>query len=242
MSISSEIINFAAFRTNPFSKKDLLKFFKAGTEEVSAETVNVLLDRLVEGGKLAKIGRGLFSFSGNIKPPYIYKQSEAEIEMASDLKRMFPFVTCCVWKANAITPFMQHIPSMSFVLVDVERVAMDAVFQHLQRKYPKSMILLNPTRRDCDRYLNMDNIIVVRPLIAEAPLSTYRGMYIPSIEKILVDIVCDIEFDYVCGAELSHIYDNALESVNVNQKKLLRYSSRRNRKDRIKQILNLQIP
>ena len=61
MSISSEIINFAAFRTNPFSKKDLLEFFKAGTEEVSAETVNVILNRLVEGGKLEKIGRGLFS-------------------------------------------------------------------------------------------------------------------------------------------------------------------------------------
>ena len=80
--------------------------------------------------------------------------------------------------------------------------------------------------------------VVVRPLIAEAPLSSYQGINTPSIEKILVDIVSDKEFDYAGGAELYHIYTNAIESVDVNQKKLLRYASRRNRKERIEQILN----
>ena len=237
MTISSEIIKFATSRTSPFTRKELLEFLKAGSEDVSAETVHVLLNRLVESGKLAKVGRGLFSLLNNTKPPYIYTPSDAENEMSTALKRKFPFVTCCVWKANAITPFMHHIPSMSFVLVDVERIAMEAVFQHLQAQYPESMILLNPSQNDCDRYLNMDNIIVVRPLIAEAPLSSYQGINTPTIEKILVDIVSDKEFDYAGGAELYHIYNNVLESVDVNQKKLLRYASRRNRKERIEQIL-----
>jgi len=237
MTISSEIIKFATSRMSPFSKKELIEFLKAGTEDVSAGTVYVLLNRLVESGKLVKVGRGLYSLSDKIKPLYIYIPSDAENEMSSALKRKFPFVNCCVWKANAITPFMQHIPSMSFVLVDVERIAMEAVFQHLQGQYSGSMILLNPSQSDCDRYLNMDNIIVVRPLIAEAPLSTYQGTNTPCIEKILVDIVADKEFDYAGGAELYHIYNNVFESVAVNQKKLLRYASRRNRKERIEQIL-----
>ena len=237
MTISSEIIKFATSRTLPFSKKELLEFLKAGTEDVSAGTVHVLLERLVGSGKLAKAGRGLFSLSNEIKPPYVYTPSNTENELSAALKRKFPFVTYCVWKANAITPFMQHIPSMSFVLVDVERIAMEAVFQYLQGQYPKNMILLNPSKSDCERYLNMDNIFVVRPLIAEAPLSSYQGINIPSIEKILVDIVSDKEFDYVGGAELHHIYNNVFESVDVNQKKLLRYASRRNKKERIEQIL-----
>ena len=102
----------------------------------------------------------------------------------------------------------------------------------------ENMVLLNPSQSDCDHYLIMDNIIVVRPLIAEAPLSSYQGINTPSIEKILIDIVSDKEFNYAGGAELYHIYSNALESVNVNLKKLLRYASRRNRKEKIKQYLN----
>ena len=237
MTISTEIIEYATSRTTPFTKKELLEFLNTNIEDVSAGTVHILLNRLVENGKIVKVGRSLFSLSNKIKPSYVYIPSDSESEMSLAIKKKFPFVTCCVWKANAITPFMQHIPSMSFVLVDVERIAMDAVFQHLQGLYPESMILLNPSQSECDRYLNMDNVIVVRPLIAEAPLSSYQGISTPSIEKIMVDIVSDKMFDYAGGAELYHIYNNVFESVDVNQKKLLRYASRRNRKERIEQIL-----
>lgn len=237
MTISSEILKFATSRTNPFSKKELLDFLKTATADISVGTVNVLLKRLIGRGKLANVGRGLFSLSNETKPTYVYTPSYTENELSAALKRKFPFLTYCVWKSNAITPFMQHIPSMSFVMVDVERIAMDAVFQYLQGQYPESMILLNPSKNDCERYLNMDNIIVVRPLIAEAPLSSDQGTTIPSIEKILVDTVSDKEFDYAGGAELHHIFNNVFESVDVNQKKLLRYASRRNKKERIEQIL-----
>lgn len=240
MTIISEIIKFATTRTSPFTKKELLEFLKADKEDVSAGTVYVLLNRLVESGKLtksSKAGYCIFTLSKQVKPPYVYTPNDVEREISAALKRQFPFVTCCVWKANTITTFMQHIPSMSFVLVDVERIVMEAVFQYLQGQYPESMILFNPTQSDCDRYLNMDNVIVVRPLIAEAPLSSYQGINAPSIEKILVDIVSDKEFDYAGGAELYHIYKNVFESVDVNRKKLLRYASRRNKKKRIEQIL-----
>lgn len=237
MIISSEIVKYATSRTNPFTKKELLEFLKAGNEDVSAGTVHVLLNRLVENGKLVKVGSGLFSLTSNTKPPYVYIPSDAESAMSAAVKRKFPFVTFCIWKANAITSFMQHISSMSFVLVDVERIAMEAVFHNLQGQYPESMILLNPSQSDCDHYLHMDNIIVVRPLIAEAPLTSYQGINAPSIEKILVDIVSDMEFDFAGGAELHHIYNNVFESVDVNRKKLMRYASRRNKKERIEQIL-----
>ncbi|MCQ2289964.1 MAG: hypothetical protein MJZ63_01640 [Muribaculaceae bacterium] len=237
MTFSSEIIKFATSKNKPFTRKELQEFLMASRKDISTGTLHVLLNRLLENGKLAKIGRGLFSLSSNTKPQFVYIPSEAESTMAAALKRKFPFVKCCVWKANAITPFMHHVPSMSFMLVDVERIAMEPVFQFLQSQYPKSMILLNPSHSDCDRYLNMDNIIVVRPLIVETPLSSHQGTNTPSIEKILVDIVADKEFDYAGGAELFHIYTNAFETVDVNQKKLLRYASRRNRKKRIEQIL-----
>ena len=99
------------------------------------------------------------------------------------------------------------------------------------------MILLNPSKEDCERYLNMDNAVIVRPLIAEAPITAFQGINIPTIEKILVDIVADKEFEYANGAEMYHIYKNVFEAVDVNQKKMLRYASRRNKKQIIIQIL-----
>lgn len=237
MTISSEIIKFATSRATPFTKKELLDYLKADTENVTAGTTNVLLNRLIEAGKITKVGRNLFSISDKIKPVYEYKQGDEEYEMATALQKKFPFVTLCVWKANAITPFMQHIPSTSFLLVDVERIAMESVFQHLQSLYPGKMILLNPSKEDCEHYLNMDNTVVVRPLIAEAPLAAYQGISVPRIEKILVDIVADNEFDYANGAEMYYIFKNVFEAVDVNQKKLLRYASRRNKKQIIEQIL-----
>ena len=58
------------------------------------------------------------------------------------------------------------------------------------------------------RYLNMDNAVIVRPLIAEAPMTAYQGINVPTIEQILVDIVSDKEFDYANGAEMYHIFKN----------------------------------
>jgi predicted transcriptional regulator of viral defense system len=83
----------------------------------------------------------------------------------------------------------------------------------------------------------MDNAVIVRPLIAEAPITAFQGINIPTIEKILVDIVADKEFEYANGAEMYHIYKNVFEAVDVNQKKMLRYASRRNKKQIIEQIL-----
>lgn len=239
MTISSEIVNYACSRAVPFTRKELLEYMNANTYNVSAGSIHVLLNRLVETEKLTKVSHGLYSFSGKTQPPYSYTPNSDEYELSKNLKHKFPFVTCCVWKANAITPFMQHIASMSFLLVDVERIAMESVFQYLQELYPKKMILINPSQSDCERYLNMDNIIVVRPLILESPLSCNQGINTPRIEKILVDIVSDKEFDYAGGAELYHIYKNALASVHVNKRTLLRYASRRNKKEKIEQIINL---
>lgn len=110
-------------------------------------------------------------------------------------------------------------------------------FLFLPNLFPEKMILLNPSKEDCERYLNMDNAVIVRPLIAEAPITAYQGINIPTIEKILVDIVSDKEFDYAKGAEMYHIFKNVFEAVDVNQKKMLRYASRQNKKQIIIQIL-----
>ena len=89
-------------------------------------------------------------------------------------------------------------------------------------------------------YNNIDiskEAIIVKPLISESPLVIENDISSPRLEKILIDIMCDDDMDYLHGSEWLYIFNNALNSYNINRATLLRYSARRNAKERIKEIL-----
>lgn len=94
-----------------------------------------------------------------------------------------------------------------------------------------------PSVTDFNRYINGNQAIIIRPLISEAPLQIIDGIKVPSIEKILVDIIEDIEFSFLQGAELHSVYSAIFEQYNVNKNKLFRYATRRNRKQEVEQLL-----
>ena len=66
-------------------------------------------------------------------------------------------------------------------------------------------------------------------LVREAPVTEFDGCHLPTIEKMLVDAVSDNELSFMQGNEIHTIYANA--------HRLLRYASRRNRKDKVERIL-----
>lgn len=99
-------------------------------------------------------------------------------------------------------------------------------------------ILLAPSLIECDRYLTGTDAIVVRHLIGQSPLTLVDGCTVPRLEKILVDVIGDNELFFTSGYETYNIFEFALERNHINKSKLLRYASRRNRKDKVEQILN----
>ena len=94
---------------------------------------------------------------------------------------------------------MHHIPSLSFVLVDVEREVAESVFNLLNSDSSKRVYLI-PSLTDFERYINTNEVIIVRPLISESPLQLVDGIKTPTIEKILVDIASDVEFSFFAGS------------------------------------------
>ena len=53
------------------------------------------------------------------------------------------------------------------------------------------------------------------------------GVTVPMLEKLLVDIRCDADFDYLGGGEAFRMLENAVSLYLVNRTKLLRYAGRR---------------
>ena len=238
MTATERILTYASMQGQPFRKRDLLD--SLGTQIVSEATANVLLSRLVEQGKLVKVGHGLYSLAEKGKLSFLYKPSEGEKEIARIIKEKFPFAEFCIWKPSVLIPYMRHIPALGMTFVDVERTAMESVFFFLQGAALEIPILLNPTPLEIERYITTDKVLIVRPLIIEAPLTLVDNTPVPTLEKILVDSSGDKELSFAQGAELFTIFENAFSMNDINVSRLLRYASRRNRKEQILKIINTQ--
>ncbi len=236
MTIADRIMVFAASNEQPFRRRDLLQAL--ASDSVSTASAHVQLNRLVAHGKLTKVGFGLYSLPKNDKSNFIYKPSEEEKNVARQLKEKFPLVNFCVWQPSVLVSYMRHLPAVRMTFVDVERVAMEAVFYFLQETLTPTLVLLNPTSQECERYITNEETVIVRLLVNEAPITMVEDTPVPTLEKILVDAASDKELLFAQGAEYLTILEDAFESHNVNTSRLLRYASRRNRKEQIQRMIN----
>jgi len=196
--------------------------------------VNWRVFELVRQGVLERVGKGKFtvgesSFYLPDISPEIFKVDKA-------IKKAFPFVSYCVWPEKWINEFSRHISKTGIILVDIERDSAESVYFTLKDYFKE--VFYKPSRELLQDYIQgLENATVVRNLVSEAPIQTVNGVSTVTIEKLLVDIFCDMEFEYLQGREIGHIYENAFSRYSVNQTKLLRYAARKGKKDEIMRII-----
>jgi len=236
MTTTESIRTFASTHAGPFKRKELLETLGVKGDKKAEQAFSLQLNRLVSSGKLERVGYGSYRLPDGGKE-YVYRLTEEERKIYSLIKTSFPFIDFCVWRPSCLTPFMQHVPNVDIILVDVDRDSMEAVFLKLQATIENRPVLLNPSRKELELYMNAMNAVVIRPLVQESPLIEVDGCCVPRIEKVLVDATGDAIFDYAGGSELYSIFQNVFSSYDVNKAKMLRYADRRNRKDAIKKIL-----
>ena len=85
-------------------------------------------------------------------------------------------------------------------------------------------------------------VIFVKNLVSEAPLQEVSSVPMPTLEKLLVDILRDTDFFYLQGSESDRIIENAFNLYTINRNRLFRYADRRKVKKELSSILeNLNI-
>ena len=107
---------------------------------------------------------------------------------------------------------MQHIPNLNLLIVEIERIGMEPAFNLLQEKESERRVIFNPSSDDYARYVSGFPSIIVKPLISQAPLIDFGGINMPRLEKVMVDILGDIEFDFARERELYTIIDLSFAS------------------------------
>jgi len=184
-----------------------------------------------------RIERGVYKLHDDARKDFSVVCSEEIRQINQQIKSQFPFADYCLWPASALMPYMHHIPNLNLLFVDVEREVAESVFNLLNTNSNKRVFLM-PSFTDFERYISTNEAIIIRPLISESPLQIVEGINTPTIEKILVDIVGDVEFSFLLGTEINYVYSTIFERHNINKNKLLRYSARRGRKEEVEQLIN----
>lgn len=198
-------------------------------------TINTNLYRLKKNKILSTPTRGIYTLeTGTIFHP----RADAKLKkIASRIRRKYPFVDYCVWDTSWLNDFMLHQPFRRFTVVEVEKSAVESVFALLSVEF--KYVYLNPDHVLFERYINTkDEVIIVKHLNSEAPTITDDQIVFPTLEKLLVDMLIDENLFSAQQGELDYIFKSAYKKFTINESKMKRYASRRNREVELEKRLN----
>jgi len=218
-----------------FTTNDMYGFFSQTQPDIKKATVNWRIYDLVRQGILKRIGRGMYALGqGNCFLPLLTKKQK---NISSRIKKQFPLITFCCWHTSALKEFFQHFAVYDFLLIEAERETIDAVFHFI--KETNKNTFKEPSRDIMENFVfDGKDAVIVKSLISEAPLQDVDAVTVPTIEKILVDLVADSEtFFFLQGHEMLNVFESAMGKYTVNTDRLLRYAKRRNKKEELQKIL-----
>ena len=209
MTAENQIIDIARKQNGLFTRKDLLNAVRSGMKNISEGSLVVLLNRMLAENKIIRVSYGKYKLNEDLKYDFLYEPSEFMLSLNRHIKEKFPFIDYCIWQPSIFASMMLHVPAVRTTLVDVEREAMESVFMSLQNMEFAIPVFFNPKQEDADRYITNRDMIIVRPLVKEAPIDIIDGCPVPTLEKMLVDAISDKELQHLQGNELYTIYSNA---------------------------------
>ena len=214
---------------------DVLDFYLSKYANVNKNTIHYNIFNLLNKGVIERIGRGKYRI-GNQKTftPFLSKSIKI---INTRLMNEFPFLGIAVWSTEWIVNWMLNIPRVHKIIIEVEEEAQENVYNFIS-DFRKN-VFLEPSSQILDKYANQNmNQIIVKKLITESPLRRINNLRIPTIEKIVVDLIIDVNiFSAFQGRDLDSIVENAYRFYTINEDKLLRYASRRNKSDLVDKFI-----
>jgi DNA-binding Lrp family transcriptional regulator len=210
------------------SIKELLVRLQEVEPDLAHSTLKWRIYSLKEQGLIKNIGRGLYSLGSNL--PVFRAPVTKKIRLINNvIKVEFPYLNFSIWSTQWLSDYMLHQPMSHIILVDVDPDASTSVFNKLKDKWRNTKVLYKPTAEEFDRYaVGVQNLVIVKDLISEAPIEKVDGISVPMLEKIIVDIYTEKNiFAAFNGSEISIIFNEIDSKYLISRTKLLRYARRR---------------
>ena len=215
-----------------FNVTDIFHFYSEQNPNIPQTTVNWRVHNLVQSGFIQRVGRGIYRLGKS--NPFQADLSSKIKKIARSIKKEFPYTNFCVWELAVVNFFSHNLINFNLFFIDVEREALDAVYYKLKEKQ-KNVVNIRKTYEDIS---DLAGSVCIRPLVSHAPIDIQKQIPVASLEKILVDLATDKEFFPFQGNEIFTIYENAFEKYTLNESSMLRYATRKEKRDKIIGIIN----
>lgn len=190
----------------------------------SRATLEWHLSQLTKEGRLSRIGRGKYSVKS--LPLFIPDESETDKDLADKLQHWYPDATFCIYKGTVFAPLQHHLSFNALTYIETQRELTETLFHRFQSEGRR--VFHRPDKKVFYDYVDISQPgLMIKPLVSGSPLRVVDGVTLPMLEKLLVDIRCDADFDYMGGGEASRMLENAASLFTFNTTKLLRYAGRR---------------
>lgn len=143
------------------SRNQLVEKLKKDFPNWSNNTINTYLHQLKKKEVINNHTRDVYTLENqNIFLPKIDSKLK---KIASRITKNYPFVDYCVWNTSWLNDFMVHQPFKKFIIVEVEKSAVEQVFTNLNFDFKN--VFLNPDSLFFERYIySIDEAIIVKNL------------------------------------------------------------------------------
>lgn len=218
------------------TSKGLFNFYMMYEPNLKENTYRWRVWNLKEQGILKSKKRGVYIL-GNQQSYKISISRRIKI-LNNRIKKTFPYTNVSIWETKELNDFMIHQPGTSYIIIEVENEAIYSIFSRLQET-ERDVFVFSKSLSNNFYYTSLkDNSIILKALISRSPLIKQDGVYVPKIEKLLVDLFVDKKiFIMYQGQELINIFENINEKYGINFTTLFRYAQRRNAKMNIKKFI-----
>ncbi|HCX95542.1 MAG: DUF6577 family protein [Rectinema sp.] len=234
-SLESNILSFAQAKKD-FTVGEIRTFIASVAPSTPDSTILWRLHDMVARGSLRRIGRGRYTVPG--KEVFSFVPSDVLRGKTLALAQAFPYAALCVWDIDILNSFSRHQFSVSFDIVEIEKVAV-APAQEFLEDYAPPCVVESALKHVPYDDLSRKRLTVVKPLVGESPLERDAGIPTPSVEKIIVDLYCDGPvFSFLQGNETMTIIEALMNRYAINSSKLIRYASRRGKEEEFQKIVS----
>lgn len=214
---------------------DIVTYVKELNGSVSRNTVIWNINDLVRQGQVVRVGRGVYGFVP--MKQFIPVISEATMRVCSILKNRFKYLMVTITDCSALRQFMNLQPFSTTVVIEAKKSAVNAVLSALREEGVDAYAKKDFPK--LEKYISSSQPFLICSELSVNPKLTRQDNYcISSLEKMLVDLVCDEEvYGQYQGEELRNIFRDATNNYAVNYSQILKYAAARKKKDAVQEML-----
>ena len=218
-----------------FSTAELRTILHEIYPELSGSTLAWKINQLKNENFIYQVGRGLYSFDN--KPDYIPELILKTKRTYNRVKGLCPGQRLVVWDSLLLSSILEKEFRQFLIFFSLPKNELEPLFNGML-DFSKQ-IFLYPDKEVANRYLApLPEAIVLTPLVSETPLQEEGDYIVPTIEGLLV--CAWFEYENILKSEgfvVEELFEKAFQKYKVNRSKLLRFASRRDKKNEFVELL-----